>query len=247
MRETLSVQVRDVRRSFGSLHVLRGVDLDVHAGELVALYGPSGSGKTTLINLIGALDRPNAGQITVLDQDIVRMNDARCARLRRTQISFIFQSATLLPTYSALENIDLALRLPGLGYFERRRRARAALAAVGLIPWAEHMPEELSGGQRQRVAIARALALQARLILADEPSSGLDTATTRRILALFRGIAAAEDTTFVIVSHDPLVMEFVDTVYDLLDGKVVRRSTASHPEDSVSQPEDQLCLEQPEN
>jgi len=243
----LSVQVRGVERSFGNLHVLRGVDLDVHVGELVALYGPSGSGKTTLINLIGALDRPDAGQITVLGQDIVRLNDARRAKLRRTRIGFVFQSATLLPTYSALENIDLALRLPGLHYFERRRRARAALAAVGLTAWADHMPEELSGGQRQRVAIARALALQSHLILADEPSSGLDTAAVRRILALFRGIAAAEDTTFVIVSHDPMIVEFVDTVYDLLDGKVIRRSTASQIDTTESQPEDALCLEQPEN
>ncbi|MCD4687247.1 MAG: ABC transporter ATP-binding protein, partial [Anaerolineae bacterium] len=205
---------------------------------LVALYGPSGSGKTTLVNLIGALDRPNAGQITVLGQDIGRMNDRRRAKLRRKQLSFIFQSATLLPTYSALENIDLALRLPGLSYFERRRRAKAALAAVGLTAWSDHMPEELSGGQQQRVAIARALAMQSRLILADEPSSGLDTAATRRILALFRGIAAAEDTTFVIVSHDPLIVEFADTVYDLLDGKIVRRDTPTQDETPASQPED---------
>ncbi|NDJ78017.1 MAG: ABC transporter ATP-binding protein [Chloroflexi bacterium] len=245
MKDELCVQVRGVKRSFGSLHVLRGLDLDVRVGELVALYGPSGSGKTTLINLIGALDRPNAGQITVLDRDIVRLNDARRARLRRKHIGFIFQSATLLPTYSALENIDLALRLPGLNVIQRRRRARAALAAVGLTPWAGHMPEELSGGQQQRVAIARALALQSHLILADEPSSGLDTATTRRILALFRGIAAAEDTTFVIVSHDPLIVEFVDTVYDLVEGRVVRRITAPPTETSETQPEEQACLEQP--
>ena len=125
----------------------------------------------------------------MLGQDIVQLSDGRRARLRRQQIGFIFQGATLLPTYSALENIDLALRLPRLGFFERRRRAKAALAAVGLSAWAEHMPEELSGGQHQRIAIARALALQSRLVLADEPTSGIDTATTRRILALFRGIA----------------------------------------------------------
>jgi putative ABC transport system ATP-binding protein len=224
VKSDLCVQVRDVERRFGDLHVLRGIDLDVHVGELVALYGPSGSGKTTLLNLIGALDRPNAGHIDVFGQDIGRMNDGRRARLRRQHIGFIFQSSTLLPTYSAAENIDLALRLPRLGFFERRRRVRAALAAVGLSAWADHMPEELSGGQQQRIAIARALALQARLILADEPTSGVDMTTTRRMLALFRGIAAAEDTTFVIVSHDPLVVDFVDTVYDLLDGKLVRRT-----------------------
>jgi putative ABC transport system ATP-binding protein len=243
MKDELCVQTRGVERSFGDLHVLNGVDLDVHVGELVGLYGPSGSGKTTLLNLIGALDRPDAGQIEVMGQDIVRMKDGKRARLRRKQIGFIFQSSTLLPTYSALENIDLVLRLPRLGFFERRRRAKAALAAVGLSAWASHMPEELSGGQQQRIAIARALALQSHLILADEPTSGVDMATTRRILSLFRGIAASEDTTFLIVSHDPLVVEFVDTVYDLQDGKVIKRSTAI-----VEAPRrEELCLEQSEN
>jgi putative ABC transport system ATP-binding protein len=226
MNEERCIRVRGVERSFGDLHVLRGVDLDVRGGELVALFGPSGSGKTTLLNLIGALDRPDAGQIEVLGRDIVPLGERRRARLRRTQIGFIFQGASLLPTYSARENIDLALRLPGLGYFERRRRTRAALEAVGLSAWADHLPEEMSGGQRQRIAIARALALQPRLVLADEPTSGIDTAATRRVLTLFRGLAQAEGITFVLVSHDPLVVDFVDTVYDLLDGQLVQRSTA---------------------
>jgi putative ABC transport system ATP-binding protein len=226
MNDDLCIRVSGIERNFGSLKVLRGVDLEIHIGEIVALYGPSGSGKTTLINLIGALDRPNAGKIEVMGQDILRMSDGKRGKLRRKQLGFIFQSSSLLPTYSALENIDLALRLPRLGYFERRRRAKAALAAVGLSAWANHMPEELSGGQQQRIAIARALALQSRLVLADEPTSGIDTATSRRILSLFRGIAAAENTTFVLVSHDPMVTEFVDTVYDLQDGKVIKRAPA---------------------
>jgi ABC-type lipoprotein export system ATPase subunit len=230
VKDELCVQARGVERSFGELRVLQGIDLDVHIGELVGLYGPSGSGKTTLLNLIGALDRPDAGHIEIFGQDIVQMNDGRRARLRRQQIGFIFQSSTLLPTYSALENIDLVLRLPRLGFFERRRRARAALVAVGLSAWANHMPEELSGGPQQRIAIARALALQSRLILADEPTNGVDTATTRRMLALFHGIAAAEDTTFLIVSHDPLVVEFADTVYDLQDGELIKRVTALESE-----------------
>jgi ABC-type lipoprotein export system ATPase subunit len=232
MKDELCVRVRDVHRGFGDLQVLRGVDLDVHLGELVALFGPSGSGKTTLLNLIGALDQPQTGQLEVLGRDIVHMSESRRTKLRRTQIGFIFQGSLLLPTYSALENIDLALRLPGIGFFERRRRARAALAAVGLSAWADHMPEELSGGQRQRIAIARAIALHPRLVLADELTSGIDTATVRRVLALFRGIAAAEETTFLIVSHDPLVAEYVDTVYDLLHGKIVRRSPDREPDKS---------------
>jgi putative ABC transport system ATP-binding protein len=219
------VQTQGVERSFGSgeslVRVLRGVDLSVAPGELLALYGPSGSGKTTLLNLIGALDTPNAGSILVCDQDVVRMSERKRAKLRRKQIGFIFQSYTLVPTYTAYENVDLALRLPGLGYFERRKRATAAIAAVGLTAWADHVPDELSGGQRQRVAIARALALQPALILADEPTSGLDTHTARRMLTLFRAVAAAQGTTFLIVSHDPMVADHVDVAYDLFDGRLV--------------------------
>lgn len=226
MTAELCIRAHDVQRSFGSLQVLRGVDLDVHVGEIVTLYGPSGSGKTTLLNLIGALDHPQGGSIEVLGQDILAMNDDRRARLRRSQIGFIFQSATLLPTYTALENIDLALRLPGLGFRERRRRGEAALQAVGLTAWSDHLPEELSGGQRQRVAIARALALRARLVLADEPTSGLDTASTRRILALLRAIATAEGTTFLLVTHDQMLAEFADKVYDLMDGTIAARATS---------------------
>jgi ABC-type lipoprotein export system ATPase subunit len=227
-----AVQVTGVQRSFGqgttTVHVLRGLDLTVQTGTLIALYGPSGSGKTTLLNLIGALDYPNNGSIDLSGKDITRMNERQRARLRRREIGFIFQTYTLLPTYTALENIDLALRLPGLGYFERRKRAKSALAAVGLTAWSNHIPDELSGGQRQRIAIARALALRPPLILADEPTSGLDTSTARRVLALFRGIAEAQQTTFIIVSHDPMVAEIVDTAYDLHDGQLMPR--AEHKE-----------------
>ncbi|MBN1287203.1 MAG: ABC transporter ATP-binding protein [Anaerolineae bacterium] len=226
-RTGISIRVEGLKRTFGSgpsaAHVLRGVDLEVMKGELVALYGPSGSGKTTLLNLIGALDRPTAGTIEIDGKNIVRMSDRARARLRRRQFGFIFQTSTLVPTYTAYENIDMALRLPRLGYFERRRRARVALQAVGLSAWADHVPDELSGGQQQRVAVARALALRPTLVLADEPTSGLDTRTARGILKLFRGIAEAQNTTFIIVSHDPMITEFVDRTFDLHDGRVEPR------------------------
>ncbi|MCC7448094.1 MAG: ABC transporter ATP-binding protein [Anaerolineae bacterium] len=230
-----SVEVRGVERTFGSgesaVRVLRGVDLSVKSGELVALYGPSGSGKTTLLNLIGALDRPNAGAITIGGKDILHMSDRARAKLRRKQIGFIFQSEALIPTYTAVENIDLALRLPGFWAWERRKRARTALEAVGLSAWASHVPDELSGGQRQRVAIARALALRPALILADEPTSALDTRMARRVLSLFRGIAQTQGTTFIIVSHDPMIAELVDTAYDLHDGRLVAHATESLPQE----------------
>ncbi len=208
----------------GPVRVLKGVDLMVEEAKLVALYGPSGSGKTTLLNLIGALDRPTAGSLIVCDKDILRMRDRGRAALRRKQIGFIFQSYALLPTYTALENIDLALRLPRLGFRERKKRSLAALEAVGLSAWKDHVPDEMSGGQRQRIAIARALALRPRLLLADEPTGGLDTRTAERILALFRSFAQQQGTTFIIVSHDPLVAQHVDLAYDLVDGKVVQRT-----------------------
>ncbi len=227
MSETVSVRCEDIHRSFGqgerAVHVLQGVDLTVHAGEMVALYGPSGSGKTTLLNLIGALDRPTDGRLTVSGKDILKLGERGRGRLRRREIGFIFQNYTLMPTYTALENIDLALRLPGLGVFERNKRGKAALKAVGLSAWRDHMPEQLSGGQRQRVAIARALALRSPVVLADEPTSGLDTRTSRRIMSLFRGIAHEQGTAFIIVSHDPVVIDYVDTAYDLHEGRVILR------------------------
>ncbi len=223
----IQVVVQDLVRSFGqgerAVHVLRGLDLTVRKGELVALYGPSGSGKTTLLNLIGALDRPNGGSIMVGGRDILRMGERERGNFRRKQIGFIFQNYTLIPTYTAFENVDLVLRLPGLWYFERRKRTRETLKALGLSAWANHMPDELSGGQRQRVAIARALALRPSMILADEPTSGLDTRMARGVMTLFRNIAQTQGTTFLVVSHDPMIAEYVDTAYDLNDGQLVPR------------------------
>ena len=226
------VVVDNLFRSFGrgskAVHVLRGLDLEVQAGEIIALYGPSGSGKTTLLNLIGALDEPNDGHVYILDKEISRMGEGRRARLRRRRIGFIFQNYALVSTYTAAENIDLALRLPGLWLPERRKRTREALKTVGLSAWSTHFPHQLSGGQRQRVAIARALALQPAIVLADEPTSGLDTRTSQRVLALFRNIAETQGTSFLIVSHDPLVIDYVDTAYDLVDGRLQKRVDAAH-------------------
>lgn len=217
----------NIVRSFGNgnqtLHVLRGLDVTVTAGQMVALYGPSGSGKTTLLNILGALDRPNEGKVEIMGQDILKMGEGRRSKLRRKNIGFIFQAYSLMPTYTATENIDLGLRLPGFHIFERRKRTKTALEAVGLSAWASHLPHELSGGQRQRIAIARALALRPAVILADEPTSGLDTRTARRVLGLFRGIAEAQGTAFLIVSHDQLIAEFVDVTYDLHEGELQLR------------------------
>jgi ABC-type lipoprotein export system ATPase subunit len=221
------VQCVGVQRTYRTgeteVHVLRGLNLEIEKGTLVALYGPSGSGKTTLLNLIGMLDTPTAGTIHVMGEDVVHLSEEARAGLRRRKIGFVFQSYALLPTHTALENIDLTLRLPGLSHRERQRRTREVLEAVGLSAWANHVPDELSGGQRQRIAIARALALQPQLMLADEPTAGLDIRMARGVMGLFREIAQSRGTTFVIVSRDPMINEYVDTAYDLNEGRLTPR------------------------
>jgi putative ABC transport system ATP-binding protein len=227
MATEIVVKCVNVRRTYGSgeteVRVLRDLNLEIEKGKLVVLYGPSGSGKTTLLNLIGTLDAPTGGTIHVLGKDIVHMDENEHARLRRQQIGFVFQSYALLPTHTALENIDLTLRLPGLSHRERQLRSQEALEAVGLSAWANHVPDELSGGQRQRIAIARAIALQPQLMLADEPTSGLDTRMARGVMTLFREIARLRGTTFLLVSHDPMITEYVDSAYDLNDGRLAHR------------------------
>ncbi len=221
------ITAEGITRRFGNgntqVDVLKGIDLPVEAGELVALFGPSGSGKTTLLNIVGALDAATTGTVLFQDTELAKLSERKRARLRRKSFGFIFQNYTLIPTYTAAENIDLVLRLPSLNIFERNNRIKSALEAVGLTAWSDHLPGQLSGGQRQRVAIARALALRPAIILADEPTSGLDTRTAHRIMKLFRGIAEAQGTSFLIVSHDMAVPQYVDRAFDLQDGKLVQR------------------------
>jgi ABC-type lipoprotein export system ATPase subunit len=200
---------------------LRGVDLAVRRGTLTALVGRSGSGKTTLLNLIGGLDRPTSGEVFVDGQRLSHLSDRALADFRRHRLGFVFQSFALLPTYSAYENVELPLRMIGVGRKERVRRARFWLEVVGLADWANHRPYELSGGQQQRLAIARALVNRPRLVLADEPTGELDTATGRQILALFKEIVEREGVTILIATHDPKVREVATVIYELRDGQIV--------------------------
>jgi putative ABC transport system ATP-binding protein len=186
----------------------------------VALRGRSGSGKTTLLNCIGGLDRPTAGRVWVGDRKSP-ISEPQRVRLRRHKIGFVFQSHALLPTYSAWENVDLMLRLAGTGRQERQARVRQVLTLVGLGKWHHHRPSELSGGQQQRVAIARAIATRPAVILADEPTGELDTATGQQILQFFRRIADQEGTTVLIATHDLTVDAFADEVHLLQDGRIV--------------------------
>lgn len=207
---------------------LQSVSLTVQRGHVVALRGRSGSGKTTLLNCIGGLDRPSSGRVWFDGQDVTRLPERKWVQLRRHRIGFVFQSHALLTTYSARENVDLMLRLSGMRRRERRERVNQVLTLVGLGKWMDHRPSELSGGQQQRVAIARAIATRPLLILADEPTGELDTATGQNILQLFRQIADREETTALIATHDLAVDAFADEVLHLQDGQVIEAVTAPH-------------------
>jgi ABC-type lipoprotein export system ATPase subunit len=219
------IRVEGVTRAYHlgtrEVQALRGVDLIVGRGEFVSLRGRSGSGKTTLLNCIGGLDRPTSGKVWIEGREVTQLSESDSVELRRQRIGFVFQSFALLPIYSAAENIDLMLRLAGVNdRGERKRRVEYVLTLVGLKKWAAHRPYELSGGQQQRVAIARALVTRPALILADEPTGELDSATGQQIMELFREIVDREKTTVLIATHNLAVDMFADRVCLLVDGQI---------------------------
>ena len=200
---------------------LRGLSLKIEPGHYLALKGRSGSGKTTLLNCLSGLDRPTSGAVEVLGNDLTKLNDRQLTRWRREELGFVFQSFGLLPTLSAYENVELMLRIKGIGGRKRHERTAYCIDLVGLTKWSDHRPYELSGGQQQRVAIARALANNPKLILADEPTGELDSETAREILGLFGRIVEEEKVTVLMASHDSLVDEYVDTILQLRDGQLI--------------------------
>jgi ABC-type lipoprotein export system ATPase subunit len=200
---------------------LRGVDLAISPGQVVALRGRSGSGKTTLLNCIGGLDRPTSGEVWFEGTNLTNLPERQRVHLRRHRIGFVFQAHALLATYSAWENVDLMLRLAGVKRRQRQERTKEVLAVMGLSKWRDHRTFELSGGQQQRVAIARAIAPHPSLVLADEPTGELDSATGQQIFALFRRIADRDGTTILIATHDLAVDAFADEVVHLQDGRIV--------------------------
>jgi len=218
------VEVSDLQRIYSvgdqAVHALRGIDLTVSRRCFALFRGRSGSGKTTLLNLIGSLDTPTAGRVSLFGQDIDNLTADECAQLRQLYIGFVFQAFSLIPTLSAQENVEMTLRILGISAAERRRRASYCLSLVGLGRWSDHRPFEMSGGQQQRLSIARALAHGPAMLIADEPTSDLDSETGRQILQLFARLVQEEGITVLMASHDPASDDYATEVYELQDGEI---------------------------
>ena len=220
---TAIIRIRDLAREYrmGSeiILALRGVTLDIHRNEYVAIMGPSGSGKSTMMNVLGCLDTPTAGEYRLNGEEVSLLTDDALARVRNREIGFVFQTFNLLPRATALHNVELPLVYAGVRGRERRERAAAALDRVGLGHRMDHRPSELSGGQRQRVAIARALVNQPSILLADEPTGNLDSVTSEEIMEVFAGLHTAGQTV-IMVTHEPHIAARAERIVVLRDGHV---------------------------
>ena len=227
------IEVRGVtktyRRGGEAIEVLHGLDLDIPRGDFVALMGPSGSGKTTLLNLIGGLDTPTAGTITVDGRRIDQLGSGDLSRWRAANVGFVFQFYNLLPVLSAQRNVELPLLLTGLSAAQRRRHAEIALTLVGLSDRARHKPKELSGGQEQRVAIARAIVSDPMLLVCDEPTGDLDRATAHEIMLLLQMLNREHGKTIVMVTHDPKAAEYASRQLHLDKGTLAEATRAGGP------------------
>ncbi len=222
------LRLTDIRRSYRvgpvTAEVLRGVDLEVRAGDLMSIMGPSGSGKTTLMNIIGLLDRPTSGTCVVDGRDVSGLRDDELSALRNRHIGFVFQSFHLLPRLTAMENVCLPLVYRGTGRPEMRRRAEEVLERVGMADHTGHRPDQLSGGQKQRVAIARALAGEPALLLADEPTGALDDDTAGEVMALLRRLNEERSVTILIITHDPSVAVQCARQTRIRDGRLLEQT-----------------------
>jgi len=217
--------LHDVRKTYrvGSVetHALRGVNLEIAQGEFTAIAGPSGSGKSTLLHLMGALDHPDGGEIRLGDERIDQLSRRDAAHMRLARLGFVFQAYNLIPVLSAVENAGFVLELRGVSKTERIERARQALDWLGMADLADRMPNQLSGGQQQRVAVARAIAGNPDIVLADEPTANLDSATGQQLIDLMRNLNEEHGVTFVFSTHDPRLLSHVRRIVRLEDGRVV--------------------------
>ena len=214
------ITIENIRKSFGELEVLKGIDLHIEKGEVVSIVGPSGAGKTTLLQIIGTLDRPDAGKVIVDGIDTSSLSQKKLSDFRNRHLGFVFQFHQLLPEFTAMENIMIPAYIAGTSQKEARQRAKELLAFMGLSDRAGHKPNELSGGEKQRVAVARALVNHPAVILADEPSGSLDTKNKEELHQLFFDLRDKFGQTFVIVTHDEGLAALTDRTIHLRDGRI---------------------------
>ncbi len=212
------IKIEGIKKSFGSLEVLKGIDLEIKKGEIVSIVGPSGSGKTTLLQIIGTLDRPNEGSILINNQYVNKLSDKDLAHFRNSEIGFIFQFHQLLPEFSAIENVMIPALIGHKSKKEAYKKALSTLELLGLADRIDHKPNEMSGGEKQRVAVARALINDPSVILADEPSGSLDTKNKEELHKLFFDLRDKLGQTFVIVTHDEELAKTTDRTIHLVDG-----------------------------
>jgi putative ABC transport system ATP-binding protein len=220
------LETRGVTKVYGTgdaqVHALRGVDVQVAAGEMLAIMGRSGSGKSTLLTILGGVDVPTDGQVLLEGKDLSAMTDDERTLIRRQRIGFVFQAFNLLPIFTALENVSLPLELDGMNSVEARRRALEKLELVGMGKRKDHIPGKLSGGEQQRVAIARALVIEPAILLADEPTGNLDSVNGEKVTTMLRNLVEEHGQTIVLVTHDPSMAAKADRVIHLSDGLVER-------------------------
>lgn len=215
------IEIRNITKSYDSLQVLKGIDLDIVPGEVVSIVGPSGAGKTTLLQIIGSLDRPDAGSVKYDNSDIFSLKEAQLARFRNQNIGFVFQFHQLLPEFTLLENVAMPALIGGAKRSDAYERARELINYLGLKDRENHRPAELSGGERQRAAVARALINRPKVVLADEPSGSLDSKNRQELHKLFFDLRRDMNQTFVIVTHDETLAADCDRIIKMRDGQIV--------------------------